>query len=244
MTNFKHSGDLGDIIYSLPTVKVLGGGNLYLDCSSGISDINCINQCYGGKTKFTEKSFNFLKPLIDSQNYVKCFKWDEARKIDYNLNMFRKKFLDGSARNKNHNLIDLHLDSLNLPVWDYNNPWIYLEDEIKLDRSIIVTRTARYQSSYGFLQSNAKLFQNKGIFIGLEKEHEYFEWTFDIKIPYYKVKDALEMAKIIKGSSLFISNATVALAIAIAIGHKNIYHEFDSKSPTTYFDDRKGIIYV
>jgi hypothetical protein len=32
---FKHSGDLGDIIFSLPTIRALGGGTLYLDPAGG-----------------------------------------------------------------------------------------------------------------------------------------------------------------------------------------------------------------
>jgi len=30
MNNFFHSGDTGDIIFSLPTIKAMGGGKLYI----------------------------------------------------------------------------------------------------------------------------------------------------------------------------------------------------------------------
>ncbi|CAN5598580.1 hypothetical protein BH10PLA1_BH10PLA1_05760 [soil metagenome] len=32
---FKHSGDMGDVILSLPAVRALGGGVIYLDPSGG-----------------------------------------------------------------------------------------------------------------------------------------------------------------------------------------------------------------
>lgn len=35
---FKHSGDLGDIIFALPAVRALGGGILYLDPDGGFSN--------------------------------------------------------------------------------------------------------------------------------------------------------------------------------------------------------------
>ena len=35
MKTFKHSGDMGDIIFSLPTIRALGGGVLYLDPRGG-----------------------------------------------------------------------------------------------------------------------------------------------------------------------------------------------------------------
>ena len=31
MNTFRHSGKLGDIVYSLPAVRALGGGLMYLD---------------------------------------------------------------------------------------------------------------------------------------------------------------------------------------------------------------------
>ena len=52
---FKHSGDIGDIIYSLVTIKKMGGGILYLDTSGGITDKACNLQCLDKKTKFNKE---------------------------------------------------------------------------------------------------------------------------------------------------------------------------------------------
>ena len=38
MPTFKHSGDLGDIIFALPAVRALGGGTLLLDPQGGASE--------------------------------------------------------------------------------------------------------------------------------------------------------------------------------------------------------------
>ena len=53
---FKHSGDIGDIIYGLVSIKRIGGGTLYLDTSGGENDKACNFQCLDGKTKFNKVS--------------------------------------------------------------------------------------------------------------------------------------------------------------------------------------------
>lgn len=244
MKTFKHSGDLGDIIYSLPTVKTLGGGVLYLDPEGGRSDPSVQKQSIEKKTKLTKTSIDFIAPLLKQQSYIKdVFIW-KGEKVDYNLDLFREKYMSPTRRSKQGNLLDVHLDTFNLKEWDFNNFWLEINDFITLDRKIIIARSPRYQSSFGWLQGIKFLLRDHGIFVGLPKEHEYFEWTFDIKLPYQKVNDALELARIIKGSEKFISNATFALSLGVGMGHQQIYHEFDSKVPSTYFKDRKGIIYV
>ena len=55
---FLHSGDLGDIIYSLPTIRKLGGGILYLDITGGSKDEYCKQQTTD-RLKFNINSFNF-----------------------------------------------------------------------------------------------------------------------------------------------------------------------------------------
>lgn len=245
MKIFKHSGDLGDIIYSLPTIKMMGGGVLALDTSGGEDEEICRIQCMEKKTKFNKISFEFIKPLISAQPYIKeCREYIPGEKIDINLNKFREKFSDPNSRSKSKNLLDLHLDAFNLPKWNPNDTWLTVDDPIHLDKKIVVTRTPRYQSSFAWFQTRKFQFAKDAVFIGLPKEHEYFEWTFDIKIEYRKVQDALEMARVISGSSAFVSNATLALSVAIGEGHRNILHELDTKVPTTYFEGRKGLNYV
>jgi ADP-heptose:LPS heptosyltransferase len=113
-----------------------------------------------------------------------------------------------------------------------------------LDRSTIVTRTPRYQSNFAWFQSNKFKFRDKAIFVGLPKEHEYFEWTFDIKIPYHPVKDALEMANVISGCKAFVSNATSTLAIAIGLGTTPIVQEVDPRVPSAVFTNKKNMNYI
>ena len=241
---FKHSGDLGDIIYSLPTIKKLGGGILYLDITGGSDEYICKAQCMEGKTKFNEVSFNYIKPLIETQSYIKKVEIYNGEKIDYNLNNFRYKFSDPSSRSKTKNLLDLHLEAFDLPEWNPNESWIEVNKTINLDRKTLVTRTPRYQSNFPWFQSRKYNIRDNAMFIGLPKEHEYFEWTFDIKIPYYPVKNALEMAIALNSCKALISNQTSTLAIAIGIGTVPIVQEVDQRVPNCVFQGKRNMNYI
>ena len=245
MKTFKHSGDLGDIIYSLPTIKMLGGGTLYLDITGGEDEPACRAQCLAGKTKFNQIGFNFIKPLIEAQPYIKKVDvYKKNTKIDYNLNLFRHKFADPSARSKTKNLLDLHLDAFNLPEWDPNAGWLEIDSPIILDRKTIVSRSPRMQANYPWFLTQSLKFQDKAVFVGLPKEHEIFEYTFDIKIPHYQVKDAYELAQVLKGCHAFAANSTFTLAVAIGLGTVPIIQEVEPHFPTTYFSGKKNMNYV
>lgn len=241
---FKHSGDMGDIIYSLPAIKALGGGTLYLDITGGEDEPICKAQCPDGKTKFNKTNYEFIKPLILSQSYIKDVKIYNKDKIDYNLNNFRYKFADPNRRSKSRNLVDLHLDAFNLPVWDDNVGWLEIDNSVVLDRTTIVSRSPRMQSNYPWFESNKFNFRDKAIFIGLLKEHDIFEYTFGIKIPYKEVSNALEMAQVIKGCKAFVANSTFSLAVAIGLGTVPIVQEVVQQFPVSVFSNKKNMNYV
>ena len=85
--NFYHSGDLGDIIYSLPTIKALGGGKLIL------GNKLLFYQNKPEKT-ITLEIVNDLRKIFDQQHYIKKTLFESKFQIDYNLNKFRGGFVD------------------------------------------------------------------------------------------------------------------------------------------------------
>lgn len=242
---FKHSGDLGDIIYSLPVIKSLGGGTLYLDITGGEDEPSCRAQCMDGKTNFNKTSYDFIKPLIEVQPYIKEVKvYEKGQHIDHNLNMFRYKFNDPKARSKTRNLLDLHMEAFGLPEWDPNEPWLFVNDPIILERKSFVSRSPRMQSNYPWFLVNKFKFRDQSIFLGLPKEHEVFEWTFNIKIPYHPVKDALEIARILKGARALAANSTFILSVGIGLGTVPIIQEVEHHFPTTVFPGKNNMNYI
>lgn len=244
INTFKHSGDLGDIIYSLPTIKKLGGGVLYLDISGGINDSACINQCLDKKTKFNLDAFNFIKPLLKEQNYIKDVLIYNNENIKYNLNEFRNKF-NSPTRNKNKNLVDLHLETFNLSTWSDNDSWLTINSNpVILNKKTLINRTSRYTSNYSWFFSNKYNISKKAIFIGLPKEHEYFEWTFDIKIDYHPVNNALDIARILLGCNALVCNQSFILSVAIGLGSVSIVQEVDPRVPNCVFQFKRNMSYI
>ena len=245
MKAFKHSGDLGDIVYSLPVIKSMGGGILLLDPTGGEDDPWCRDQCAGGKTKFNKDSFEFIKPLIEAQDYIdSCREWKPGDNVDVNLNEFRSKFSDPNTRSKTNNLIDLHMDCFGLPEWDYNRGWLQATSSTHHDRKVIVCRSPRYQTNYSWFLINRHLFENNAFFMGLDKEHELFEWTFEISIPHVKVYNALDMLNYIRGCGTFIGNPSFPLSLAVGLGDVKVVQELDRRVPTTLFEGKESMQYV
>ena len=68
MAKFLHSGKYGDLIYSLWTIKALGGGELLFNLTNG-------SLC-------NEEGFLFCKPLMERQSYI-----TKVEKIIFNSNL-------------------------------------------------------------------------------------------------------------------------------------------------------------
>jgi hypothetical protein len=244
MATFKHSGDLGDIVYSLPAIRALGGGVLYLDLSGGADEPICRKQLVDGRTKLARPGFDFLAPLLRAQRGIEAVEVWSGEAVDYNLNRFREKVAERNALGKTRNLLELHLDAFGLPPHDPNQAWLDCGEPVRLAKKLVVCRSPRYQTNYPWFVVRKFTLRDRAVFVGLPKEHEIFEYTFDIAIEYVPTPDALRMAQVIAGCETFIANATFGLALAIGLGHRSIVHEFEPRLPTTHFEGRQGITYV
>jgi hypothetical protein len=240
---FKHSGDIGDIIYGLVTIKRLGGGTLYLDTTGGKGDRACGIQCLNGRTKFNKNGYDFLYPLIKAQPYITDVKEWNGENVDYNLNDYRIKFNDGTC--KTSNIIDNQLDAFNLPLYtDHNESWLTVDNIMAVSREVVINRTARYHSNYSWYFVRKNKIAETAIFLGHPKEHEYFEYTFDISLPYCQTKNALEVAKILKNSKCLIANESAILAIAIGLGTIPIIQEVYPRTASCVFKNKTNMNYI
>jgi hypothetical protein len=213
---FKHSGALGDIIYSLPTIKALGGGVLYLDIEGGKDEPAIMGERGDGRIRFDRRGYDTIRPLLLEQPYLKDVSIWEHQPVDHNLNDMRKVPVSrGEFR-----ILDAFYASQFPPgTVAPDAPWLTLKSEpIKLHKPIIVNRTGRYQQKDARWEMNKPHWLPNGIFIGLEIEHRMFEHTFDCKIDFFKTNDALEIARVLLGAKLLIANQSFVMAIAIGLG--------------------------
>jgi len=193
MNEYSHKGSLGDIIYSLPAILSLGGGI-----------INIVKKAHYD----TLYSLLEIQPNIKINCTCKGINLDKYRKIDYHSN--HKKHLAQS-----------HAEVLNTFV-DLSKPWLFNIEPIK-EAEIIVSRTRRYHDKEEIDWTLLKEYVDKILFLGTKKEYERFKLKrFPALYRYKFCKDGLEMARIIKGSKLFIGNQSFGFSLAEAMKHPRV----------------------
>ena len=215
MATFKHSGDLGDILYALPAVKALSGGTLYLDLNGGRTEPFVQQTCPDGHTKLGQRAYDALRPLLLEQPYITDVQPWAGEPIDHNLDRFRGQVLTGGQVN----LVVAHLRAFGLPEGIYNDPWLTLRSPpVTLHKPVVISRTVRYHSKYRWWALNIRQLAPQAVFLGFEKEHDIFQYTFECQVDFHWAKDALEIAQVLLGSQMLIGNSNFTMAIAHGLG--------------------------
>lgn len=196
------SGDVGDIIYSLPTIKALGVDLVYLN-------VNPKYKLRGiGQTKFNEKTALMLKPLLEAQPYIKEVKIYDGERIDYNLDLFR--YIGDLTY---QNLCFSVLKTFGCDTEEMKKQWLFVEPK-KMDKVVLINKTDRYLNNHVDWNNFIDTYGGLMAFVGIEKEYEDFVKEYKCDIPFYKTNDFLELAQLIAGCSLFIGNQSSPYTIA------------------------------
>jgi hypothetical protein len=195
MASFLHSGDLGDAIYALPSVRGLGGGDVYFASRPWT------------RTRWEDgKLLELIKPLFEEAGYGAHLHSGEY--IDHDFSTFRHGgYLLGDtivARQARWLRAEISLE-----------PW--LKAKPKLSRPLIINRADRWAGFHFPWKEIRDAFAGAILFIGLPKEHWFFEKEFG-PVAFYEPRNLLEAAQIICGAELFIGNQSCCLAIANGLG--------------------------
>jgi hypothetical protein len=233
--SFKHSGDLGDVIYSLPAMRALGGGVLYLDPQGGLSSPlvkwdgrNC--------TKLNAGVIDSISPLLKLQPYIADVRHWRGEPVDYDLDQFRLHLIF-------QNLSDSHLAAFNLPLTERDKPWLQIDSAITIaDRPFVIARTLRYHGNDTFWEANLPGIKDQSVFVGFPKEYEIFVETFGHPVPHVPTPDILTLTRVLAGCNEFIGNESLCRALAEGL-KKNIVIELYRAYPATIFN-REGARYV
>lgn len=230
---FYHSGDLGDVIYSLPAVKALNGG------------LFCLGpECHplmAPREQMTWERFNTIAPLLRVQEYIYgCEYRIKLTGVTINLNNFRDLMTRGQQLDMvpGFNLAKVVLKRFNLPLTLDNEPWLTV-DCPRVEYPVIIARSARYQNDAFNWKGVLEQYRGRVGFIGTKDEHALFEWQIG-RVPYIPTEDLLEAARLIAGSKLFIGNQSCPFSIAVGLGHDAILEECPSTSNTLF--ERKNIM--
>ena len=63
---------------------------------------------------------------------------------------------------------------------------------------------------------------NNGIFIGTTGEHEDFVRVTGVAVPYYPVKNFLELANVVAGAELVMANQNFVYSLAMGLGKSTV----------------------
>ena len=210
--NFSHSGHLGDLINSLPVIKEISkkkNCNLFININKRLTKKDIDISHPAKEFYLTKDSFLKLKPLLESQDYIKEVNIFENQEIDIELDFFRELPMN------------LNIDSVR---WyshicginpNLNNPYLVnIKKNNTFQNKIIIMRSLRRQNkdiSFRFLQKFEDI-----VFTGLLSEYEDLRKQIP-NMKFYDCDNFLELAEIIKSCKLFIGNLSFGYTIAEAL---------------------------
>lgn len=219
---FHHSGDAGDVIYSLPVIKSMGGGVLFLSTDNRHPWPKPTRWQQGGGDPAWAGS---LATLLDRQPYI----WRTLHthgfpfSTDIDLNLFRE-FYRTNRPELWDSLFTLHCKAFGIS-YPENEPWLQVEQVRKVPgRDIVVNRTQRFNNpDFPWVQL-VQRFGSRMVFIGTALEHAQFA-RFGT-VPRVETKNLLEAAQVIAGARVFIGNQSCPLAIAHGLCKNAIVEEW------------------
>lgn len=209
-----HSGNIGDIIYALPTCRTLEVNHLILNV--------CADPGFGGRV-LTEQAARALVPLLFAQKFIRRVTiiksgvpWEFANPadlgVDYILDSFRASFT-----NPRLHLLYAHATPFSLMV-DGAKPWITLDEtpaETSVTREpyIVVGLTNRYRrfdhAYYEHIFRDVPA--NRVFFVGIGNDQIERR---NIGGTVYQADSFLALARLVARSAMFIGNPSFAYAVA------------------------------
>lgn len=229
------SSGAGDAIYSLPTVRDLGGGTFV----------------YGG----TKELYLALKPLLEAQPYIKECKHISETELPIgfiNLELFRTSPLGNKAH-----LVNLFRDAFKLPFYDFEKQGGWLNIDHSIDNIVVVNVTPRYRDKIfdktkGWkrqINTLNKFYKGRVLFLGDIKDYAKFiehnnllTFTSEREITYIETKDFLQAAKIIAGSEIFFGTQSSLLAIRQGLGLSYRFEQSPNHVDVNQYSSRETVI--
>ena len=228
--NINHSGNAGDIIYALATIKRIHELtqtpiNLYLKTGQPRLLPHYISHPLG-TVMLDQKMVDMLSALINTQPYIQKCEVYNGQDIHIDLDVFRSGIIP--------------IDRGNIARWcgyitgvtplTYQS-WLTVTPDATYADKIVIARSGRYRNAaidYSFLKK-----YNNLVFVGISAEYEDMRKTVP-ELEWVQVDDFLKLAQIIAGCKFFIGNQSFPFAIAEALKVPRIleaYYEITNVIP-------------
>lgn len=200
-----HSGNAGDVIYSLPSVRALGIRHLILNVYTDPDPLR----------KLSERNARALTPLLLAQEYVDRVTLVTAGvpleavdpqciDVDYVLDRFRNEDVE------HVHLMQAHAKALHAAI-DVNVPFLRVPEGAAEASEVVLALTPRYRGLSDEFLRDLMLYFDDILILAIPDE-----WRSVAGIPgrVRQCADFLEMAQLIQRTKIFIGSPSLASAIA------------------------------
>jgi hypothetical protein len=223
MSTFIHSGATGDMIFSLPTIRAMGGGKLII-------------------SNFDKQRAESVKKLIAMQPYITSVEIGDGHFDGYNLNRFR------DYAGHFNNLVEAHFRGQNIPVDpEWKKGWLSLPYKPSTkEKYAIINRTTNYEDwnfDWAKEVEYLKTIADKVYFIGYKDEYHLFNNTFGTDIGYIEC-DFLEGAHLIQDAVMFTGCYSAWSTIAMGLGGQYRLVQAPGHTCSSLLEPRETIINV
>lgn len=244
MKTFRHSGKAGDIIFSLPTIRELGGGILYIPENTG--------ECTGLYSNM--KDLLLLQPYIhEVREYPSGLAYKEQAPgipIDFDLDLARNQPMKGVIH-----IVKRYMDAfgVNYPGW--KEPWLQLD--ALFDRRIwgvednytLINYTGRHITNEQ-LNITSRVYWGhvvEGIegpkyFVGTTEEHANFCSKYNVTLPHLQTDNILQLALLIQKAKAVYCNQSCVLALSQSLGKEYYLDVKPQKMNTLLYTQNENIL--
>lgn len=222
---FCHSGATGDIVFSLPTIRAMGGGKLII-------------------TNFHKQRAESITKLIEVQPYISSVEWSELKpSYAYDLDKFRQH------AGHHSNLVEAHFKGQGILIDKWQDGWLTLPENVNIINGVrysIINRTTNYADPNCDWAKEVEYLETISdvvYFIGYPEEYLLFQDKFKTNAKYFAC-DFLEGAYLIQKAVMFTGCYSAWSTIAMGLGINYRMEQAPNHTCSSLLQPRETIINV
>lgn len=244
MKSFSHSGHLGDILYSLPAVKILSGGEAVIHIKEVFEDHRGHINGNCGQELVAYTQYDALRDLLLSQSYIKeVHKYIPPPGVDYSPGLWPGLKVDYDLDKSRHQRqkawifhVKRYFDAFGITEdWRNHVPWLevdngrfyryveLLDGTVRQENYAIFHVTDRW---HGFVPDWKRIYQNelrkydRIYFTGYKHDYDKFEARYSTMMDYLPTETLLDLARVIRDAQVVYCNQNCSLVISQGLGKK------------------------